>query len=167
MMIQPVLLGGLFIGVLSALPVVSIANCCCLWIIGGGFLAGHLAQQESPTRLTAGRGALVGLLAGLVGALVWLVLSLAIMIVLAPLQERMVATILRNAQDMPPDARQWLEMMTGRSGSPLWYLAGVAFHLFAAVFAAFGGVLAVVFGKRDLPPALGGPVTPPPIPPSA
>src|SRR5688500_13259273 len=103
-MIQPVLLGGVFIGVLSALPIVSVANCCCLWIIGGGMLAGHLAQQESPARLSAGRGALVGLLAGVVGAIIWLVLALVLDVVMAPLTERMVDTMLRNAENMPPDA---------------------------------------------------------------
>lgn len=166
-MLQPVLLGGLFIGVLSALPIVSVANCCCLWIIGGGMLAGHLAQQEAPTRLSAGRGALVGFLAGVAGALIWLVAALALDVVLQPLQDRVVDSMLRNAQNMPPDARRWLEMVASRSASPLRYVAGLAFHLFGAVFAALGGVLAVAFSKRDLPPALGGPVIPPPIPPSA
>ena len=31
--LQPALFGGLFIGVLSALPLVSVGNCCCLWVI--------------------------------------------------------------------------------------------------------------------------------------
>ena len=35
-LLQPVLFGGLFMGVLSALPIISIGNCCCLWIMGGG-----------------------------------------------------------------------------------------------------------------------------------
>ena len=166
-MIQAVLLGGLFIGVLSALPIVSVANCCCLWIVSGGLLAGHLAQQESPQRLPVWRGALVGLLAGVVGAIIWLVLAMLLDVVMAPLTERMVDTMLRNAENMPPEARQWLEMVASRSSSPLRYLAGVAFHLFASIFAALGGLLAVAFSKRDLPPALGGPVIPPPIPPSA
>ena len=34
--LQPALFGGLFIGVLSALPLINIGNCCCLWVIGGG-----------------------------------------------------------------------------------------------------------------------------------
>ena len=46
---QPALLGGLFIGVLSALPVVNIANCCCLWVICGGVLTVYLQQQNLPT----------------------------------------------------------------------------------------------------------------------
>jgi len=38
--LQPALLGGLFIGVLSTLPYVSRLNgCCCLWVITGGVLA--------------------------------------------------------------------------------------------------------------------------------
>ena len=49
---MPALLGGLFIGVLSALPVVQICNCCCLWIIGGGLLAAYLQQQNQPVSLT-------------------------------------------------------------------------------------------------------------------
>ena len=37
--LQPALLGGLLIGVLSALPFVSVLNgCCCLWVILGGVL---------------------------------------------------------------------------------------------------------------------------------
>ncbi|MDO8680687.1 MAG: DUF5518 domain-containing protein, partial [Acidobacteriota bacterium] len=71
---QPALLGGLAIGVLSALPVISLANCCCAWILFGGALAAYLMQQNHPEPVNAGDGAIVGLLAGIVGAFVWLVL---------------------------------------------------------------------------------------------
>ena len=44
---QPALLGGLFIGVLSALPGVSIGNCCCcLWVVTGGLLATAVAASD-------------------------------------------------------------------------------------------------------------------------
>ena len=155
-MLQPVLLGGLFIGVLSALPIISVANCCCLWLIGGGMLSAHLAQQESPYRIGLGRGALVGLLAGVVGSVIWLVLALALEVFVAPLQQRMLDEMLRGAADMPPNARDWLESIAGQASSPLRYVAGFAFHLFGAIFAALGGLLGAAFSKRDLPPALGG-----------
>ena len=49
--IQPALWGGLFIGVLSALPLVNAGNCCCcLWVVCGGVLAAYLRQQNSPPR---------------------------------------------------------------------------------------------------------------------
>ena len=65
--LQPALFGGLFIGVLSALPIINIGNCCCLWVIGGGVLATYLMQQNHPYPISAADGALVGLLAGLIG----------------------------------------------------------------------------------------------------
>ena len=46
-MLQPALYGGLFIGVLSALPVVNIGNCCCLWFAGGGVRGGkHYGETD-------------------------------------------------------------------------------------------------------------------------
>ena len=88
-MLQAPLLGGLFIGVLSALPVVSWGNCCCLWIVCGGVLAAYLDQQNDPRPITAGRGALNGFLAGVIGAFVWLLVSIALDVVLAPIRERL------------------------------------------------------------------------------
>ncbi len=85
---QPVLLGGLVIGVLSALPVISIANCCCLWIAGGGAVAAYLGQQQAADRFSVGDGALYGALAGLVGACVWLLVWTPIHLILSPLQAR-------------------------------------------------------------------------------
>lgn len=163
-MIQSALLGGLFIGVLSALPIINIANCCCLWIMGGGLIAGYLAQP-----LTSGRGALAGFLAGIVGAFVWLIATMALDVVIAPLQERMVANMVSNARDMPPEVRAWLELLADRASSPLRVLAGFVFQLMAgAVFATLGGLLAAVFFRRDVPPALGGDtIIPPPLPPEA
>lgn len=148
-MAQPALLGGLFIGVLSALPIVNLANCCCLWIVGGGVLAGYVAQQESAPPLTGARGAVIGLLAGVVGAFVWLAAALALDVVMAPLHERIVSETLRSAADMPPEVRQWLELMMDRASAPVRFAAGFVFQLFAgAVFSTLGGVLAAAFFRR-------------------
>jgi hypothetical protein len=165
-MIQPILLGGLFIGVLSALPIISIGNCCCLWLVGGGFMTVRLALQDAPRSLGPGRGAFLGLMAGIAGAFVWLLAALALDVLIAPLQERMIDEMLRNAQDMPPNARQLIEMVAGRASSPARFVAGFAFQLFGAMFSALGGLLGAMFFRRDLPPALGGdPLMPPPLPP--
>ena len=60
--LQPAFWGGLFIGVLSALPIVQVGNCCCcLWVVTGGVLAAYLRQQQSPYAIPASEGALVGL----------------------------------------------------------------------------------------------------------
>ena len=50
---NPVLVGGLVMGVLSALPIISAGNlCCCLWIISGGLVAAYVLQQNQPTPIT-------------------------------------------------------------------------------------------------------------------
>src|SRR5262245_29076718 len=65
----PALLGALFIGVLSSLPIVSMGNlCCCLWVVSGGVLAAWVMQQNTPRPVTNGEGAVVGVLAGCVGS---------------------------------------------------------------------------------------------------
>ena len=79
---QPALLGGVVIGVLSALPVINLANCCCAWILFGGALAAYLMQQNHPEPIMIGDGAIVGLLAGVVGAFVWLIVSVPISVVM-------------------------------------------------------------------------------------
>jgi len=158
---QPGLLGGLFIGVLSALPIVNLANCCCccLWIVGGGVIAAYLDQQSDSRPITASRGARVGLLAGVVGAFVWLVVSR----VLAPIQEQLL-TVARNASDMPPDARQWLDSLVNQTSDSAGYGLGFALLLFGgSIFSTIGGVIGAAYFRNDVPPALGGPIAPPPL----
>ncbi len=171
-MFKPAALGGLFIGVLSALPIVGAANCCCcLWIVSGGVLAAYVAGQNQPVSLTPGEGALIGGSAGLIGALVWVPIALVLDLLMAPFQQAVIGSILGNARDMPPEARRVLEGMS-QPTSPFRYLIGFIFQFFAGgIFGALGGVLAAIFFRTDVPPALGGnyvppiPATVPPPPP--
>ena len=53
--VQPALLGGLVLGVLSGLPLVNMGNaCCCLWVIAGGVIAAYLLQQRQSVPITSG-----------------------------------------------------------------------------------------------------------------
>src|ERR1044071_10362169 len=78
--LKAALLGGLIVGVLSVIvsqiPIVSL--CCCLWGIGGGAVAGLIYIKGSPTRVSVGDGAMVGALAGVVGAVIYLIICLPI-----------------------------------------------------------------------------------------
>lgn len=163
-MLQAPLLGGLFIGILSALPVVSWGNCCCLWIVGGGVLAAYLDQQNDQRPITSGRGAFAGFLAGIIGAFVWLIVSMGLDVLLAPLREMVEGEMVRIARDAPPDVRTLLESIS--ASSSLRYTLNFFLLLCAgAIFSTLGGVLGAAFFRNDVPPAIGGPIQPPPLPP--
>ena len=164
-MLQAALLGGLFNGVLSALPLVSLGNycCCCAWVIGGGLVAAYVEAQNGRVPLTPARGAQAGFLAGVVGAVVWLLISRALDPLLSPYVQQAVAEIAANASDMPPEARVWLDQIA--SGEGPRYAGGFALMLLVgSIFSTIGGVVGAIYFRRDVPPALGGPVTPPPLP---
>jgi hypothetical protein len=156
---QAALLGGLFIGVLSALPFIK--YCCCIWIIGGGLVAAYVNQQNDPRPITAGRGALAGLLAGVAGSFVWLVATIALNALFEPLRNQLSQAMLRSTPDMPPEVRAVLDNI----GSSTALLTTTSFFLLlfvGSIFSTLGGLLGAVFFRNDVPPALGGP---PPLPP--
>ena len=164
-MLRPAALGGLFIGIQSALPNVGAANCCCcLWIVSGGVLAAYLAGLNRPLSLTPLEGALVGASAGLIGAFIWIPVTLVMEAIMRPLQEAFIGSILQNARDLPPEARDVLEGLTEPSSAGRYVFGFMLMFFGGTVFAAVGGVLAAMFFRKDVPPALGGQAPPPPLP---
>src|SRR5262249_57366653 len=75
--LPPALVGGLILGILSAIPFVNLGNaCCCLWVLIGGIVAAKMLINQSPVLpVGAGDGAAVGALAGAIGAAADLVLG--------------------------------------------------------------------------------------------
>lgn len=164
---QPALLGGAAIGVLSALPVINVANCCCAWILFGGALAAYLHQQNDPEPITAGDGALVGALAGVVGAFVWLVLTIPISWALAPFQSQMMQRALQNAPDMAPEARAFLESMSGAPAVGVGLIFSFLVMLcLSSLFGLFGGLFGALMFRKAAPPPPPPPTGwgPPPLP---
>ena len=135
-------------GVLSALPLVSAGNlCCCLWVVSGGVVAAYLLQQNQQTPVTAGDGALVGLLAGLVGAGVYLVLSIPITILIAPMERAVMRRLMENAGNMPPAFRDY--MGTSIGGGLRIFFGFVMMLCAGSIFSTLGGLLGVaMFRKR-------------------
>ena len=157
--LQPALYGGLFMGVLSALPLISIGNCvCCMWVIGGGMLAVYLMQQNYPYPIAAADGALVGVLAGLLGGVIGTIVSIPVDIMMGPIQKQLLERIVSNP-DFPAETRGMLENMSAAAGPTV---AGtlvklVMFEVVGVVFGMFGGLLGVsLFKKKDMPPPPAG-----------
>jgi hypothetical protein len=150
---QPALLGGIALGVLSALPVINLANCCCAWILFGGGLAAYLLQQNYPDRISIGDGAIVGLMAGAIGAIIAALLSIPLYAFLGPLQAGIFERAMERAGDMPPEARAWMESMRGGAFMGAAFFVGTLFKLcLYSLFGMVGGLLGTLFFAKDGPP---------------
>jgi hypothetical protein len=160
----PALLGGLFIGVLSSLPFVKAGNvCCCLWVVSGGALAAWQMQQNTPRPVTAGEGALVGLLAGLFGTVVWVLWGVVGLLIFSssPFDMADFQRAMGEAQGMSPEAREALENL---SPAVMLVVGSVIWAVVSMVFATGGGLLGAMIFKRK---SGGGPSSDVPAPPSA
>lgn len=151
--LQPALFGGLFIGVLSALPFVNLANCCCLWVIGGGVLAAYLMQQNHPYAITAADGALVGMLAGLFGGVLGVLLSIPVDMAMGPLQQRLLDQFILNNPDVPAESKRIFENMAASGASAVMVGFKLMFSVVVGlIFGMLGGLLGVALFKKDAPP---------------
>jgi hypothetical protein len=149
--LQPALYGGLFIGVLSALPVVSAGNCCCcLWVLLGGALAVYLRQQNTPYAVPASDGALLGLLAGLFGGVLAALLSIPLHAMTAGFQQQILDRILSGNPDMPPEARDMMQRLA--VGSAFRAIGALVNIVVSTVFGLLGGLLGVAIFKKTAPP---------------
>jgi hypothetical protein len=154
----PALIAGAVAGVLSGIPFV---NClCCLWIIGGAVLATSLLAKNTPCPLTAGDGAIVGALTGIVAAVIDSLMSIPLRAVNEAFVRRFMESLARFSDQMPAGWQDWVQRGTAGGFS----LAGFFLGLFvsAAIFAilgVLGGVIGVsLFGRKKIP------APPPPSP---
>ena len=168
-LLKPALIGGVLLGILSVIPGIHLVNCfCCAWVIGGGILASHFLVKGSPLPVTLGRGAVLGLLTGLVGAVVDTVFSIPLQFLMASVgsdMARQMRNTIEKLPDLPPEARDMLGRIFTDAGTTSVFLILLGF-LFKVVLypvmAMIGGAIGVaLFEKRkpgDVPPP------PPPMP---
>ena len=64
---------------------------------------------------------------------------------------------------MPPEVQDFLQSVEG--GSMAGNIFGfLIFLVVASVLATLGGMVGASYFRKDVPPALGGPINPPPLP---
>ena len=162
---QPAFLGGLFIGVLSALPAIQWGNCCCcLWVITGGLLTTYLLQNRTERPIETTEALVAGLLAGLIGGVLAAMIDLALAPFVGDLRRRMLETFLtrvRELPNVPPESRTQIDEMLRQPmevslGQRLFQSA--IFVPVASVMAMLGALLGVAFFRKKLPPAAAPPI---------
>jgi hypothetical protein len=150
--LQASLLGGLFIGILSALPIVGAANyCCCLWVIAGGVLTTYLRQQGRPVALEASEAAVSGLFAGLVGSVIYIAFSVLLLSVSGDMIESQIRTMAEQYPQMPPDVRD--RLLAFSAGPNLVLLMAFVTIPMYAIFGMLGALLALLFFRKPTAPA--------------
>lgn len=156
-MMKPALIGGVLLGILSALPIIGLFNCfCCAWVIGGGILAAHRYVKDSPIAVTLGRGALLGLFTGFLGSIVFAIFSIPLnyltsnggISIMEQIRERM------NAMpNVPPETRALFDSLSNRPDlNVLLLILGLIFTLIIfCLFSMLGSTIGVaVFEKRKI-----------------
>src|SRR5437764_5030398 len=159
---KPALIGGVVLGILSAIPFVNLPNlCCCAWAIAGGILAAHLYIKASPAPVRPGDGAVLGVLAGVVGAVLYLIIGVPLNYVTGNVMVGVLANMIASSN---PDQAEALRMQMA-SGSSIAgaIINGIIWMVLLIIFATIGGLIGVaIFEKRK-----GGAGVPPPPPPPA
>jgi hypothetical protein len=153
---QPALLGGLLIGVLSSLPVISLANCCCLWVISGGMLTVYLQQQRKPEPVETGDAVIGGLIAGLIGAVIVCVVSYVKLMVFGPVMQTALDNVrqqLEGNPQIPPGVRDFVLNMVGGGGMVV--MAALFTIPLYAVFSMLGALLGTALFRKK-PPVVQG-----------
>jgi len=157
-MLKSALIGGVLLGVLSAVPVIKALNCfCCAWVIGGGILAAHLYVKSAPFAVTLGQGVGLGLMAGIIGAVVDTIFSIPLSILLSRMGFGMaeMREMFERIPSLPPETREALRTVFAKGGPGVLFelLAGVFKVIIYGLMAMMGGAIGVaIFEKRKLRP---------------
>src|ERR1700730_14494155 len=134
-------------GLITGVTKVGAIGCCnCLWPIAGGLLATLMYIRGSQIPATVSDGAVVGLLAGLIGGLIHLVVGL-------PIQYFLFA---RALEAQMAQLRHQIPNFPLTSFVPFVIISGIIGFICFIVLSIIGGLIAVpIFEKRK-----GGPVPP-------
>lgn len=155
--LKPAIIGGVVVGLLSIIPIVSLGNlCCCLWAILGGLVATYLYVKNSPEPASPGDGAILGALAGAVGAAIIIVLGIPIGIIAGGITRELLIRIVENIN---PAQAEMLRLQASAAASiAIAIRDGIVLAICVVIFSTLGGLLGVpIFEKRK-----GGTAPPPP-----
>jgi len=152
--LKPALLGGLAMGVLSSLPLISFLNViCCLWVQAGGGLSTWLLNKQRPGGLKYGDGAFGGVFSGLIGAFLSTIISIPVqMIAFTPERIAQLQTQFGQIQGMPPAVRDAMLQWMTPGFSLTRTLFTLVFNMIVyGLFAMVGGILTVaIVGRKRL-----------------
>ncbi len=146
--LKAALIGGVSFGIASGLPYIGAVNmACCALYIGGGVLAAYLLTKDLPpsARVPYRDGAVVGVLAGLLGGIATVITSLVAKALGYDPAAEMAAMFQQFGMPMPEGI--------GVDPSSGMQLIGFVFSIVMyMIFATIGGLVGVaIFHKKEAP----------------
>jgi hypothetical protein len=165
--LRSALLGGLVIGAISGIPGLNLLNCCCCaGILLGGAMSVYLYRQEFTPEmppLESSDALILGIIAGIIGALITTCLSAMITLILGPVETEMVSNFmekltqkLEDRGSVPPgtmdNMRTQFEQAVKEGGSIGGILRSLVYALVLyPIFSMLGGLIGFgIFGKKKL-----------------
>lgn len=146
--LKPAMIGGVVIGLLSIIPIVNLGNvCCCLWAILGGLLATYLYVKNSPVPASAGDGAILGAIAGAVGAVIIVILGIPISIIAGGITRELLIRLMESVN--PSQAEMVRAQMVAGESIAGAIVNGIILAVCVVIFSTLGGLIGVpIFEKR-------------------
>ena len=162
------LISGVVIGVVAAIPGLSLINCCCcagVWL--GGVLAMYLYKQqftEGMPPLESSDALMLGLMAGVIGAFVATCINILIFVTFGPVEAELVKSMIGKVLDrlseqgsMPSDMVETLKEQVEQSIKDAGRMSNIFGGLFITlivypIFAILGALLGYAIFRPKTPP---------------
>ncbi len=163
--LRSAILGGLIIGAISGIPGLNLLNCCCCaGILLGGALSVYLYRRECTEGMPpmeSSDALILGITAGIVGALITTLLSAAISLILGPVETEMMRNLmerftqkLENRGSVPQgtldNMRDQFEQAMKEGGTVGGILRSLVYNLILyPIFSMLGGLIGFgIYGKK-------------------
>jgi hypothetical protein len=72
--------------------------------------------------------------------------------------------LMRSTGDLPPELQDWLNAVEEGRERGNNVFGFMLMLIFSSMISTIGGMIGAAYFKKDVPPALGGPINPPPLP---
>ena len=147
---KPILISGLIAGLLSSIPIISALNCLfCFWILVGGVIGVYMVTTRANRKVDYGEGAIIGLLSGLVAAVVCTFVTS----ILTFYGFNIGMVMMERLADRIPEFEQFRDIAPAQEFGLFFVITTLLSSLFAyGLFGALGGVIGTaMYGKKKEP----------------
>lgn len=152
---MPALYGGIIMGVISTVPVLSLVNClCCAGVMFGGFMAVFFYKKElmpGMTPLTSSDGLQLGALAGVFGGIIGSLLTVVMLKVVGNVNGQMIMNMMESFRESIP-TENWDQMETDVLATELSVVKMILGLVIDVIFGLLGGLIgySILKPKKEL-----------------